>query len=244
MIVMRLVAILGSPRLQGNTALLLREVLAGAKEAFASLPASGPIREMVYPGAGGAGVQEGPAEPDGSEVKAAAAEGGEELEIEVYQVNRMKIKPCQGCNRCAETGHCIYHDDMDRIFRAAEILDGLILASPTYFYSLSAQTKAAIDRFQSFWARKYVLKQPMPDPAKRPGVFLSTAGLPFRPEIFEPSRAVARVFFRLNGVAYQEELLVCETDKVPVQKNDEARKRAREAGRALIRSWAAARAGS
>lgn len=212
---MKLVAFMGSPRPQGNTAVLLREALEGAREAFRSLAAGD--------NTGG--------------------RGQEDLEIEVFQLNWLKIKPCQGCNKCAETGNCIYHDDMDQIYRAVEDLDGLILASPTFFFSLSAQTKAMIDRFQSFWARKYILKRPMPDPSLRPGAFLSTAGLPFRPEIFAPSQSVVRLFFRLIGVAYQEELLVDNTDRVPVAQNIEAQTRARQVGRALIEAWAAARDG-
>lgn len=42
--------------------------------------------------------------------------------------------------------------------------DGIIPASPIFFFGLSARTKAMIDRRQAFWCEKYLLKKPISEP--------------------------------------------------------------------------------
>ena len=60
------------------------------------------------------------------------------------------ISPCNHCNECAETkGKCSIADDMDEIYKALKEADGIIMASPIHFGSISAQLKAVIDRCQA-----------------------------------------------------------------------------------------------
>ena len=77
----------------------------------------------------------------------------EELESEdsfetiFISVRNKVISPCTHCNDCVETkGKCSIHDDMDGIYDALREADGIILASPVHFGSISAQLKAVIDR--------------------------------------------------------------------------------------------------
>ena len=55
--------------------------------------------------------------------------------------------------------------------------DILAVASPIFFYAVSAHLKAMIDRCQALWARKYLLKQPVGSGRTgRKGVFLAVGG--------------------------------------------------------------------
>lgn len=65
---------------------------------------------------------------------------------EVIDVTRCEIKYCIGCERCYATGRCILEDDFHSVYDKMLAADGVILASPVYFNSVSAQLKAFIDR--------------------------------------------------------------------------------------------------
>lgn len=65
-------------------------------------------------------------------------------------VKDKSISPCIHCNDCLHTkGKCSIEDDMDEIYEALREADGIILASPIHFGSISAQLKAVIDRCQA-----------------------------------------------------------------------------------------------
>ena len=69
-------------------------------------------------------------------------------EITVFRTADMKIGACLGCEHCmVEKGICIQKDDMTEIYDALMKADALVLVSPVYFYSISAQLKLAVDRF-------------------------------------------------------------------------------------------------
>ncbi len=56
------------------------------------------------------------------------------------------IEGCRGCEGCRNTYQCIIPDDMQSIYPQLLSADGLIFGSPTYFYNVSADAKAFIDR--------------------------------------------------------------------------------------------------
>jgi multimeric flavodoxin WrbA len=56
------------------------------------------------------------------------------------------IAPCNGCMGCARTGDCIVQDDMQEVYKEIREADGIIWASPVYFWSMSGLTKNALDR--------------------------------------------------------------------------------------------------
>ena len=76
---------------------------------------------------------------------------GEQSEVEVISVHDYKVNPCLGCNSCfaREGNACVQQDDMALIYEKLRGADTLIIASPVYFYGLSAQLKAVIDRFHT-----------------------------------------------------------------------------------------------
>ncbi len=58
----------------------------------------------------------------------------------------MAIGPCNGCMGCARTGECVVKDDMQEVYREIREADGIIWATPVYYWSMSGLTKMALDR--------------------------------------------------------------------------------------------------
>jgi len=69
--------------------------------------------------------------------------------VEIVSVRDVKVNPCLGCNACFKNGICAQKDDMAAIYKKMSQADMLVIASPVYFYSISAQLKAIIDRFHN-----------------------------------------------------------------------------------------------
>ncbi len=63
-----------------------------------------------------------------------------------YRLNEMNMIPCQACGKSPEPEYCFFHDDAYILFEKIEQSDAVILGSPVYFDSVSAQTKIFIDR--------------------------------------------------------------------------------------------------
>ena len=99
---LKLVAIVGSPRLKGNTNYLVDQALEEAAKLGAQT---------------------------------------EKLVLSQYKVN-----PCLGHEDCASFDSCLQKDDTGWILDKFCQADGIILATPVYYYNVSAQMKAFIDR--------------------------------------------------------------------------------------------------
>lgn len=56
------------------------------------------------------------------------------------------IAPCDGCLGCAKTGRCVIDDDAQEIYKKMLESDGIIWATPVYFWSMTGQTKTLLDR--------------------------------------------------------------------------------------------------
>ncbi len=78
-------------------------------------------------------------------------------EVTLFRVADLKIGGCRGCMHCFQNqGICIQKDDMEPILDALRQADALVLASPVYYFGVTAQIKLAIDRFFA------LLKEGMP----------------------------------------------------------------------------------
>jgi multimeric flavodoxin WrbA len=83
----------------------------------------------------------------------AAGEAGSETEL--ILIAGKKIAPCDGCNACLKEGVCKIKDDMQMISEQLEKADGVIFGTPVYFYNVTAQAKAVMDRtYPLAFARK------------------------------------------------------------------------------------------
>lgn len=164
---MKVLGIMGSPRIKGNTDLLLDETLKGAQSQGA--------------------------------------------ETEKIVVDKLNIAPCKEYYGCARDGNCVIRDDMDNIYPKLMEADIIIIASPMFFYSITAQLKALIDRCQAIWARKTLLKQ-SPANKNRKGAFIGV-GATKGARLFEGSILIMKYFFKDLDVEYAGELLVRGIDK-------------------------------
>jgi multimeric flavodoxin WrbA len=70
----------------------------------------------------------------------------EGAETELYSVAGKDIKPCDGCHACGKTGECVIKDDMQSLYGKLMEVDGVVFGTPVYFYGMTAQLKAIIDR--------------------------------------------------------------------------------------------------
>ena len=71
-------------------------------------------------------------------------------ETELIFLGDHEIKSCNGCEGCKKTFKCVIEDDMQKIYPLILDADGVILGSPTYFYNVSADIKAFLDRCYCF----------------------------------------------------------------------------------------------
>jgi len=190
---LRILGIMGSPRIGGNTDLLLDAALSGAR-----------------------------------------SQGDE---VEKIVVDRLNISPCREHYGCLQDGNCVIRDDMDALYAKLLDADAIIVASPMFFYGITAQLKALIDRCQALWSRKHVLKQTWPG-AGRKGAFIAV-GATRGETLFDGSKATVKYFFKTIGVEYAEELLIRGVDqKGDIQKHPSALKDAFELGQRLARKGA------
>jgi len=81
---------------------------------------------------------------------AAFVEGAQEAghEVEVVKVGSMSIAGCKACEYCHGKGEgtCIQKDDMEKVIPAYQDADAVVFASPIYYFGMTAQMEAAIQR--------------------------------------------------------------------------------------------------
>jgi multimeric flavodoxin WrbA len=157
------------------------------------------------------------------------------LTVKIFRLNLMNIKPCQNCGGCDETGECIINDDMTEIYPEIRTADRIILASPIFFFTVSAQTKILIDRCQSFWCEKYLLRKPISEGEfGRKGLLLLAGGM--KKEIgIQCAETTVKAFFRTISVPGHNTLWYLGVDaKGAILEHPTALKEAFEAGRKLV----------
>ena len=190
---MKVIAFLGSPRRDGNTELLLKEMIRGIEESGSS--------------------------------------------AQTFILNEMDIMPCQNCGGCDDSGTCVYEDDMTQIYDAIRTSDRIILASPVFFFSVSAQAKIMIDRCQCIWVEKYILKKPIPEGRYgRKGLLVMVGGMKKDTGI-QCGDTVSKAFFRTISVPEHKTLGYTSVDaKGAILNHPTAMREAYEAGKELVKT--------
>ncbi len=166
-------------------------------------------------------------------LRGAASEGAE---VERLRLTDYNIIPCKECLACYKDGNCIILDDMAEIYPRLLEADIIILASPIFFYGVTAWAKALIDRCQALWSRKYHLKDPSlgKEGKKRKGFFISAGGTKGQ-KVFEGAILTAKYFFDVLNADYVGELVIREVDaKGDILKHPEILLQAFEAGKRLV----------
>ena len=70
--------------------------------------------------------------------------------VQVIDICHVDVNPCIGCVKCGYEGPCVQNDDT-RIIRSALLsADMVVFATPLYYYGMTAQLKAVVDRFCSY----------------------------------------------------------------------------------------------
>ncbi len=110
-------------------------------------------------------------------------------EVEEYHVGRMKIAGCMGCMYCKTKGEgaCIQKDDLEKIMPAYQEADMIVFASPIYYFTMTAQMEAAIQRV--FCIGK-------PAKAKKAALLLSSGS----PGVYDGAVAQFRDYTRYTGI--------------------------------------------
>jgi multimeric flavodoxin WrbA len=188
---MKVLGIMGSPRRQSNTEILLDKALEGAREAGA--------------------------------------------EVEKVLVSKLKISPCLEIYACRKDGNCAIKDDMQLLYKKLLEADHIVFASPIFFYGITSQVKAVIDRCQALWVRRHVLGMGKEDKRVRRGVFISI-GATRGTKLFDGAVLTVKYFFDAIGVKYSGDLLVRGIDnKGQIKEHPVALEDAFRLGQELVR---------
>ncbi len=123
-----------------------------------------------------------------------ARDGG--ARVQEFVLRDLKISPCLEIYGCREKGECAIKDDFQRVRDSILSAAGLMLASPIFFYTVSAHTKIFMDRFQSQWAKKYLIEGKAfgKTSFSRKGLFISVGATGGR-KLFDGSLLTVKYFF-------------------------------------------------
>jgi multimeric flavodoxin WrbA len=164
--------------------------------------------------------------------KALEGAGSAGAEISRVYARDIKISGCHECGGCDKTGVCVVKDDMERIYPQLEQADVIFVATPIFFYGVTAQLKALIDRGQAEWSRKMLGKSP--DGRDRKG-YLIAVGATRGQNLFEGAQLTLRYFFDALNMAYQGGIFFRRLEKkTAAEENPETLQEAFNLGRKAV----------
>jgi len=69
-------------------------------------------------------------------------------QVESFYLHGMKINPCTACDACRRKNQkdCILKDDMAPLYSKLRQAEAIVIATPVYWFTVSAQTKLFMDR--------------------------------------------------------------------------------------------------
>ncbi len=184
---MKVLGIMGSPRIGGNSDILLDRALAGAES-------------------GGA-------------------------EVEKIILNQKKIRGCQDCKKCNETGLCVLKDDMPEIHKKILEADALIHSVPVYFYSMTAQMKAYLDRWCAFFDADWRWHKPYYEQMKGKGIGLITVCGDPDIHAADPIVNIFRPTVQFSRLRWIGTVMASAMEKGEISRNEKAQKEAYDLGR-------------
>lgn len=86
-----------------------------------------------------------------AQLTAGATDSG--ADVESIYLHDLDIRPCDACDYCQEDGNgCIISDDMQTLYPKMRESDVVVIASPVYWFNLTAQSKLCIDRWYAMVA--------------------------------------------------------------------------------------------
>jgi multimeric flavodoxin WrbA len=150
----------------------------------------------------------------------------------------LKMSPCLEIYACKKEGRCAIKDDFHQVVDQILSAKGLILASPIFFYTVSAHTKILMDRCQSLWVKKYWIdKVPFGQwEPKRKGLFISVGATKGK-KLFNGVLLTVKYFFDVLDMELFHSLLYRRLEfEDDVLKYPEYLEEAYRAGKALAKA--------
>jgi len=163
-----------------------------------------------------------------------AAEAG--AKVSTIRCCDLNISGCRECGGCNQAGKCAQDDDMRWVYPMLQESDVIILASPIFFYSITSQAKALIDRCQAAWCKRMSVKTPAQRKTYDRGRgYLICVGATKGPNLFDGAKLVAKYFFDALDMSFEGGVFVKSVEaKGAVLKRPEVLKEAFELGREAV----------
>lgn len=157
-------------------------------------------------------------------------------EIRKVYTRDLKMRGCIECGGCDKTGKCVVEDDMQGVYPLLQEADVIFLASPIFFYGVTAQLKALIDRAQAMWAKKMLEKSAEEKTIQGKGTgYLIAVGATRGKNLFEGVQLTARYFFDALDMNYGGGIFFRRLEKkAAVQENPETLQEAFTLGRKAV----------
>jgi multimeric flavodoxin WrbA len=161
-----------------------------------------------------------------------------EVDRTLIRLNDLDFKACQACGEAPAPGFCFLDDGLNRFYPLLAAADCLLLGSPIYFDTVSAQTKLLIDRCNCFRPADFDDCDPVRDfipliKRQRPGAMVLVGG---ERGYFEGARRTVAGFFKWLEVTNEGLLIFKSKDfrnKGGAARSPEAIEEARNLGRRL-----------
>lgn len=147
----------------------------------------------------------------------------------------LTIAGCIECGGCDDTGECVIEDDMHEIYPKLQSANAIVLASPIFFYGITSQAKALIDRCQAMWCRSRLRANLAETPARRRGQgYLIAAGATKGANLFQGAEITAKYFYDALDMSYEGGVLVRKVEaRGDVLDHADALEKARKLGKDL-----------
>jgi len=160
----------------------------------------------------------------------------DDAEISKIYVRKLDIKGCLGCGGCDKTGQCVIKDEMQTIYLLLEEADIIFMASPIYFYSVTAQLKLLIDRSQAMWSRRLLEKSTEERKLYTNGKgYLIAVGATRGENLFEGAQLTAKYFYDALDMDYEGGIFFRHLDeKTAVNDNPETLQEAYNLGKGAV----------
>jgi multimeric flavodoxin WrbA len=157
--------------------------------------------------------------------------------VEKVVLRDLKMSPCLEIYGCKKEGRCVIQDDFQTVREQLLSSSGVMLASPIFFYTVSAHTKILMDRCQSLWVKKYWIDQVDRHERQitRKGLFISV-GATRGKKLFDGTLLTVKYFFDILDAELWRSLLYRGLDlEGDILQHPDYLEEARQAGRDLAK---------
>jgi len=141
-------------------------------------------------------------------------------DFQVFHCYDLDIVSCDDCKFCDHKLACNKVDDMHKIYKALEHTDTLILSSPIYFGALSNELMQVINRFQRYYAEKFVHKKTLDIHLKQ--LILVTSAGSKNQAMFDGAKRTHDILVSLFNPEHHHFIKAANTDQIAPINNDEA----------------------